>query len=40
MTLLGNEAGGLPFTIVINAQGAVLMRKLGKLSQADIGDWT
>jgi len=40
MSLLGNQAGGLPFTIVINAQGVVRMRKLGKLSQADIGSWT
>jgi thiol-disulfide isomerase/thioredoxin len=39
MKNLGNEAGGLPFTLVINAQGAVQMRKLGKLTDNDIRSW-
>lgn len=36
---LGNDAGGLPFTLVIDAQGSVQVRKLGKLSQAEIQSW-
>lgn len=39
MGLLGNQAGGLPFTVVINEQGAIRFRKLGKLSEADIAAW-
>jgi hypothetical protein len=39
MTALGNQAGGLPFTLVIDAQGGLRFRKLGKLTQADISDW-
>jgi len=36
---LGNEAGGLPFTLVMNAQGRVQMRKLGKLTAQEIQSW-
>jgi len=32
---LGNETGGLPFTLVIGAGGEVLQRRMGRLSQAD-----
>jgi thiol-disulfide isomerase/thioredoxin len=39
MKNLGNEAGGLPFTLVLNAQGEVQMRKLGKLTENDIRSW-
>ncbi len=39
MTALGNQAGGLPFTLVIDAQSGLRFRKLGKLTQADINDW-
>ena len=39
MKNLGNAAGGLPFTLVLNAQGEVQMRKLGKLTEADIRSW-
>jgi len=39
MTALGNQAGGLPFTLVIDAQGGLRFRKLGKLTEADISDW-
>lgn len=39
MKQLGNTEGGLPFTLVLNAQGGVLMRKLGKLSDSDIKSW-
>jgi thiol-disulfide isomerase/thioredoxin len=36
---LGNTAGGLPFTLVIDAPGLVQVRKLGKLSLAEIQSW-
>jgi hypothetical protein len=39
MKALGNEAGGLPFTLVLDAQSIVLMRKLGKLTEQDIQSW-
>lgn len=39
MKTLGNETGGLPFTLVLDAHGAVRMQKLGKLSLADIESW-
>jgi hypothetical protein len=37
--LLGNEVGGLPFTVVLDAQGRLIQRKLGKLSPDDIRKW-
>ena len=30
--LLGNEIGGLPFTVVLDGKGSLIQRKLGKLS--------
>ncbi|MEY4436303.1 MAG: hypothetical protein RLY41_726 [Pseudomonadota bacterium] len=36
---LGNQAGGLPFTLVLDAQGRVIQRKLGKLTAEDIKSW-
>jgi thiol-disulfide isomerase/thioredoxin len=36
---LGNASGGLPFTVVFGADGAVMHRKLGKLSEADLSLW-
>ena len=39
MTALGNLQGGLPFTLVIDAQQGLRMKKLGKLTEADIGSW-
>jgi hypothetical protein len=39
MTALGNVQGGLPFTLVIDAQQGLRMKKLGKLSPADIQAW-
>ena len=37
--LLGNAQGGLPFTVVIDGKGAVIQRKLGKLSKEEIQAW-
>ncbi len=36
---LGNSTGGLPFTVVLDAQGNVAHRKLGKLSADDVAGW-
>ncbi len=36
---LGNEAGGLPFTVVLDAQGRLIQRKLGKLTPEEIKNW-
>lgn len=36
---LGNTAGGLPFTLVVGADGNVAARKMGQLSPADLEAW-
>ena len=36
---LGNEVGGLPFTVVLDAQGRLIQRKVGKLSANEIKNW-
>lgn len=36
---LGNSAGGLPFTIVLGADGALMHRKMGKVSEEDLAHW-
>jgi thiol-disulfide isomerase/thioredoxin len=36
---LGNDIGGLPFTIVLDANGQLKQRKLGKLTADDIKKW-
>ena len=37
--LLGNAQGGLPFTVVFDAEGNVKVQKLGKLSADEIISW-
>ena len=37
--LLGNEVGGLPFTVVLDGKGSLIQRKLGKLSAQEIQAW-
>jgi thiol-disulfide isomerase/thioredoxin len=37
--LLGNDVGGLPFTVVLDANGQLIQRKLGKLMPQDIEKW-
>jgi thiol-disulfide isomerase/thioredoxin len=37
---LGNLAGGLPFSVLLNEAGDVLHRKMGGLSAAELRDWT
>ncbi|MDM0011212.1 TlpA disulfide reductase family protein [Variovorax sp. J22P168] len=36
---MGNAAGGLPFTVVVDAAGGVMARKMGKLDAADLQAW-
>ena len=36
---LGNAGGGLPFTVVVGADGQVLARKLGALAAGDLAGW-
>jgi thiol-disulfide isomerase/thioredoxin len=36
---LGNSEGALPFTVVVDAQGRVKQRKLGRLSESDVKSW-
>ena len=37
--LLGNSQGGLPFTVVFDAQGQLKQQKLGKLSDDEVRRW-
>lgn len=37
--MLGNSAGGLPFSVVFDADGKLRQRKMGKLSDTDLQDW-
>ena len=37
--ILGNEQSSLPFTVVLDAQGLLVQRKLGKLTPEDIKNW-
>ncbi len=37
---LGNEVGGLPFTVVLDGQGRLIQRKVGKLTPDDIKKWS
>lgn len=37
---LGNLAGALPFTVVMNSVGQVVQRKMGRLSIHDLRTWT
>ncbi|MDM0114554.1 TlpA disulfide reductase family protein [Variovorax sp. J22R133] len=36
---LGNTGGGLPFTLVVSADGKITARKMGKLEQSDLDTW-
>lgn len=37
---LGNLSGGLPFTVVIGAGGEVLQRRMGRVTAADLAQWS
>jgi thiol-disulfide isomerase/thioredoxin len=36
---LGNQLGGLPFSVLISADGSILERKIGRLSANDLAAW-
>lgn len=36
---LGNLGGGLPFTVVLGAQGQILHRKMGKITPENLQKW-
>lgn len=36
---LGNQAGGLPFSVLVGRDGSILHRKIGKLSEQDLALW-
>jgi thiol-disulfide isomerase/thioredoxin len=36
---LGNDIGGLPFSVVLGADGAIRERRMGRLSPADLQRW-
>ena len=36
---LGNDGGGLPFTVVLGADGRVMQRKLGSTDLKELQDW-
>ena len=36
---MGNTVGGLPFTVVLDGQGKLIQRKLGKLTADEIKNW-
>ena len=37
---LGNSQGGLPFTVVIGADGRVIQRKMGQITLQDLASWS
>lgn len=37
---LGNQAGGLPFTLLFSESGQLLQRKIGKISPEELAAWT
>ena len=37
--MLGNESAALPFTVVLDKDGKVFQRKLGRLSESEIKNW-
>lgn len=36
---LGNLSGGLPFSVVFDAKGSIVQRKIGRLKPEDLGQW-
>jgi hypothetical protein len=36
---LGNDAGGLPFSVLIDARGRILHRKMGATSYEELAKW-
>ena len=38
--ILGNNVGGLPFSVVFGADGNVRQRRMGRVSDADLKAWS
>lgn len=38
--VLGNDVGGLPFSVVFGADGNVRQRRMGRVSDADLKNWS
>ena len=38
--LMGNTTGGLPFTVVVSADGSVVQRRMGRVTEADLKAWS
>ncbi len=36
---LGNQGGGLPFTVVFGPEGDIRQRRMGKLYRRDLDQW-
>jgi thiol-disulfide isomerase/thioredoxin len=36
---LGNRVGGLPFSVILGADGSIRHRRMGRVSQADLQQW-
>lgn len=36
---LGNAAGALPYTVLVDAEGRVLEQKLGRIHESELRDW-
>ena len=36
---LGNQVGGLPFSVLVNSTGVIAQRKIGKLTERDLALW-
>jgi len=37
---LGNTSGGLPFTVVLGADGHVRQRRIGRVAPSDLAQWS
>jgi len=37
---LGNQTGGLPYTVVVGPEGGVRQRRMGRVSEADLQAWS
>ncbi|MBE7366095.1 TlpA family protein disulfide reductase [Ramlibacter pallidus] len=37
---LGNQTGGLPYTVVLGPDGAVRQRRMGRVTESDLKDWS
>jgi thiol-disulfide isomerase/thioredoxin len=38
--VMGNKAGGLPFSVMITADGGILQRRIGRVTDADLKAWS